>query len=73
MSANPALARGNAVDSPSPSPAGPVAPTGYRVSLLPGALEISARLSSAEELQLLIQLLQANMVIWKGTKTEQAS
>jgi hypothetical protein len=40
---------------------------------LPGALEISARLSSAEELQLLIQLLQANMVIWKGTKTEQAS
>jgi hypothetical protein len=40
------------------------APTGYRVSILPGALEVSARLASAEELRNLVKVLQANTAIW---------
>ena len=39
-------------------------PTGYRVSILPGTLEVSARLGSADELSHLVRVLQANMNIW---------
>jgi hypothetical protein len=39
------------------------APTGYRVSLVPGALEVSARLVSAQELRDLVKLLRAAIVI----------
>ena len=34
--------------------------TGYRVSLVPGALEVSARLASNEELDILVKVLEAN-------------
>jgi len=34
--------------------------TGYRVSLVPGALEVSARLASNEELEILVKVLEAN-------------
>jgi hypothetical protein len=56
----------SAPDSASPiSPAPPAAPpTGYRISILPAALEISARLSTADELQNLVKILQANAAIW---------
>ena len=48
-----------------------VAPTGYRVSILPGALEVSARLASAEELKALVNLLQANIAVWaNATKSD---
>jgi hypothetical protein len=40
------------------------APTGYRVSIVPGALEVSARLASAEELRNLVKVLQASIAIW---------
>jgi hypothetical protein len=40
------------------------APTGYRVSILPSALEVTARLASAEELRNLVKVLQANIAIW---------
>ena len=42
--------------------AGP--PTGYRISILPAALEVSARLGTADELQNLVKILQANAAIW---------
>jgi len=38
---------------------GAVPPTGYRVSILQSALEVSARLATAEELQNLIKVLQS--------------
>jgi hypothetical protein len=34
--------------------------TGYRVSLVPGGLEVSARLASNEELATLVKVLEAN-------------
>lgn len=37
-----------------------VTATGYRVSLVPGALEVSARLASNEELDILVKVLEAN-------------
>jgi hypothetical protein len=47
-------------------PATPTAaPTGYRVSLVPGALEISARLGTAEELRNLMKVLRAGIVIFE--------
>ena len=36
------------------------AATGYRVSLVPGGLEVSARLASNEELAILVKVLEAN-------------
>ena len=43
-------------------------PTGYRISIFPAALEISARLATAEELQGLVKILQANAAIWDVAK-----
>ena len=37
-----------------------VTATGYRVSLVPGGLEVSARLASNEELAILVKVLEAN-------------
>ena len=39
---------------------GPAAPSCYRVSLLSGALEITARLMSCDDLDLLLKVLEAN-------------
>jgi hypothetical protein len=38
-------------------------PTGYRVCVVPGGLDISARLATAEELRNLVKVLQAGIVI----------
>jgi hypothetical protein len=55
----------------SPAPVAP--PTGYRISILPAALEISARIATADELQNLVKILQANAAIWANvTKSEAA-
>jgi hypothetical protein len=55
---------------PAPSAANP---TGYRISIFPAAVEISARLASAEELQMLVKVLQANAAIWEtATKNDAA-
>ena len=56
MSGNRASANSNATE---PS----ATPTGYRVSLVPGALEVSARLGTAEELRNLVKVLRASIVI----------
>jgi hypothetical protein len=34
--------------------------TGYRIALVPGALEVSARLASNDELDILVKVLEAN-------------
>jgi len=62
MSETRALAPESLPASPASQPHAPS--TGYRISILPAALEISARLATAEELQSLVKILQANAAIW---------
>ena len=45
---------------PSPETEGAVAPSCYRISVLSGSLEVSARLKSADDLELLMKVLEAN-------------
>ena len=45
---------------PPPEMVGAVAPSCYRVSALSGSLEVSARLKNADDLELLIKVLEAN-------------
>ena len=45
---------------PAPETEGAVAPSCYRVSVLSGSLEVSARLRSADDLELLMKVLEAN-------------
>lgn len=52
---------------------GTTAPSGYRVSMVSGGLEISARLSSLEELELLVKVLEANKTLWRNTPVGTAS
>jgi hypothetical protein len=61
MSGNTASSKGNDVTEPS----GP--PTGYRVSVVPGALEISARLGTPEEVRNLVKVLRAGLIILEDT------
>ena len=61
MSGNTASSKGN--DGTEPS--GP--PTGYRVSVVPGALEISARLGTPEEVRNLMKVLRAGLIILEDT------
>lgn len=46
-------------------------PVPYRVTILPTALEVSARLATREELRGLIKLLRASAVIWGKTETKE--
>src|SRR6476620_4120445 len=47
------------------------APSCYRVSLWSGSLEVSARLKSADDLELLMRVLEANKVLFtKGDTLE---
>jgi hypothetical protein len=45
--------------------------SGYRISLIGGALDVSARLSTPEELELLVKVLEANKVLWETTPSGQ--
>jgi hypothetical protein len=45
---------------PSTTTEGALAPSCYRVSVLSGSLEVSARLKNADDLELLIKVLEAN-------------
>ena len=45
---------------PTPTVGGAVAPSCYRVSLLSGSLEVTARLKSTDDLELLVKVLEAN-------------
>jgi hypothetical protein len=49
-----------AKESAAGTAAAALAQTGYRVSLVPGALEVSARLASNDELDILVKVLEAN-------------
>ena len=51
------------IEAPQAQATAAVAPTGYRVSISQGALEISARLAKPDELQFLIKILQAQAAI----------
>ena len=44
------------------------APSCYRVSLLSGSLEVSARLKSANDLELLMRVLEANKVLFNKSE-----
>jgi hypothetical protein len=48
-----------------------VAPSCYRVSVLSGSLEVSARLKNADDLDLLLKVLEANKVLF--TKTDRSA
>ena len=52
-------------DNGGTEPTGP--PTGYRVSVVPGALEISARLGTPEEVRNLMKVLRAGLTILYDT------
>ena len=43
---------------------GPSAPACYRVSLLSGSLEVTARLKSVDDLELLVRVLEANKALF---------
>ena len=45
---------------PTPTVGGPAAPSCYRVSLLSGAVEVTARLKCCDDLDLLVKVLEAN-------------
>ena len=49
---------------PSPETEG-AAPSCYRVSVLSGSLEVSARLKSADDLELLMKVLEANKDLFR--------
>jgi hypothetical protein len=55
-----------AVSCPETNGAG--APSCYRVSVISGSLEVSARLKNADDLELLMKVLEANKALF--TKTE---
>jgi hypothetical protein len=44
-----------------------VVPTGYRVAVVPGALEISARIGTPEEVRNLMKVLRAGILILEDT------
>ena len=57
-----------AVSSPETNGAGG-SPSCYRISVISGSLEVSARLKNADDLELLMKVLDANKSLF--TKTEQ--
>jgi hypothetical protein len=65
MSGNVASATSNGTEPSTPT--GSAVSTGYRVSLVPGALEISARLGTPEEVRNLVKVLRAGIVILEDT------
>jgi hypothetical protein len=62
MTADVASAMANETE-PSTPLAHPVLPTGYRVAVVPGAIEVSARLGTPEEVRSLMKVLGANCTI----------
>jgi hypothetical protein len=47
------------------------ATSGYRVAMISGALEVSARLATIEELNLLVRVLEANKTLWTTLRTSE--
>jgi hypothetical protein len=65
MSGNLATAKSNVTEPSTPTAA--AVPTGYRVAVVPGALEISARLGTPEEIRNLMKVLRAGILILEDT------
>jgi hypothetical protein len=47
-----------------PAPTASAMPTGYRVSVVPGAIEVTARLGEAGEVRELIKVLRAGILVF---------
>ena len=47
------------------------AASGYRVTMVSGALEVTARLATYEELDLLVRALEANRILWTNSATSE--
>ena len=65
MSGNIASAKSGATEPSTPT--GSAVPTGYRVSVVPGALEVSARLVTPEEARNLMKALRAGIAALEDT------
>jgi hypothetical protein len=66
MSAQATSAQTNLVEPSAPLPLFAI-PTGYRVCIVPGALEVSARLDDPEEIRNLVKVLRAGIVVLEDT------
>jgi hypothetical protein len=69
MSADATSAKTNLVEPSAPlaSPHGLAMPTGYRVAIVPGAVEVSARLGCPDEIRDLVKVLQGSIVAMEDT------
>jgi hypothetical protein len=69
MSADAASAKTNLVEPSAPlaSPYGLAMPTGYRVAIVPGAVEVSARLGCPEEIRDLVKVLRGSILAIEDT------
>lgn len=69
MSTNTASEKTNLTETSPPlaSPSGLAMPTGYRVAVVPGAIEVSARLGTPEEVRNLMKVLRAGYAILEDT------
>jgi hypothetical protein len=65
MSAN--LASEKTIETDTPAATAAETRTGYRVAVVPGALEISARLGTPEEVRNLVKVLRAGILILEDT------
>jgi hypothetical protein len=61
---------GSTTDGSAANVAPTAAPTGYRVAIVPGALEVSARLTTADELRNLVRVLSASIAILADTQDD---
>ena len=69
MGADAASAKTNLVapSAPLASPCGLAMPAGYRVAIVPGAVEVSARLRSLEEIRNLVKVLRGSILAIEDT------
>ena len=65
MNGNVASVKSSGTEPSTPTAA--AVPTGYRVAVVPGALEVSARLGAPEEVRNLIKVLRAGIIILEDT------
>jgi hypothetical protein len=57
---------------PTPTVGGPIAPACYRVSFFAGSLEVTARLKSMDDVDLLLRVLQANRATFEKADRQAA-
>jgi hypothetical protein len=69
MTTDVASAKSNGTEASAPlaSPYGLAMPTGYRVAVVPGAIEVSARLCKPEDVRNLMKVLRAGHAILEDT------